>query len=278
MRVSLITAFYKDIEALDLIVKSLQQQDYQDFELVIAEDNNAAETAAYVSNISGIDVLHTTQEDLGIRKARSVNKAILASSGDYLVFIDGDCIPYHNFISAHVKLAERGKVLSGRRVNLGPGISTKLRDGRIRSIDIEKHYLGYLPRLFSDNATHVGQGLNFAADGYIYKYILSKRKRSNTSLLGCNYSCFRDDMFAIDGYDEAYGDTSVADDMDLEWRFEARGLEMKSCKQIANVFHLYHEIRTVRRDTTPEISKMQHRKALGDYRAEMGLKLHQSSD
>ena len=275
MRVSLITAFYKDIEALDLIVKSLQQQDYKDFELVIAEDSNAPETAEYVSGITGIDVKHTTQEDLGIRKARSVNNAILASDGEYLIFIDGDCIPYHDFISSHVKLAEHGKVLSGRRVNLGPEMSAKLRNGTLRANDLEKNFLLFFPKMLSDHATHIGQGLNFSADGFIYKSILKKRKRSNTSLLGCNYSCYRDDMYNIDGYDEAYGDTSVADDMDLEWRFNAYGLEMKSCKQVANVFHLHHEVRTCGRDTAPEVTRMLERKEQGNYKAITGITSHQ---
>ena len=277
MRISLITAFYKDLEALDLIVKSLKQQDYEDFELVVAEDNDAAETAEYISSISGIHVKHTTQEDLGIRKARSVNNAILAATGEYLIFIDGDCIPYHDFISSHVKLSEHGKVLSGRRVNLGSGMSAKLRNGSIQSIDLEKYFLLYAARLFSDHATHVGQGLNFSADGFIYKHILKKRKRSNISLLGCNYSCFKDDMFSIDGYDEAYGDTAVADDTDLEWRFRGYGLELKSCKQVANVFHLYHEVRYCGRDTTPEVAKMLERKARGNYRAEAGLTAHEAN-
>ena len=274
MRVSIITAFYKDIQALDLIVKSLKFQSYQNFELVIAEDNNSPETAEYINSISGIDVIHTTQDDLGIRKARSMNNAILASTGEYLIFIDGDCVPYHNFISSHVALAERGMVLSGRRVNLGPKISARLRDGNLAAIDLEKHYLLYLPRLLSDQATHVGQGLNFSPHGIIYKSIIKKRKRSNTSLLGCNYSCFRNDMYNINGYDEGYGDTSVADDMDLEWRFIAYGLKIKSCKQVANVFHLYHEPRYCGRDTTPEVGKMLERKARGDYKAEVGLCSH----
>ena len=153
-------------------------------------------------------------------------------------------------------------------------MSSKLRSGFIKSSDIEKRFLYYVPQLLADHATHVGQGINFSADGLVYKHILKKRKRSNTSLLGCNYSCFREDMFNIDGYDEAYGDTSVADDMDLEWRFKGYGLDMKSCKQIANVFHLYHKPRYCGRDTTPEVTKMLERKARGDYTAETGMKSH----
>ena len=38
MLVSVIVAVYKDIEALELIMKSLNYQTYRNFELVVAED------------------------------------------------------------------------------------------------------------------------------------------------------------------------------------------------------------------------------------------------
>jgi cellulose synthase/poly-beta-1,6-N-acetylglucosamine synthase-like glycosyltransferase len=58
----------------------------------------------YVASITDLDVKHTTQEDIGIRKARSQNNGIIVSSGDYLIFIDGDCVPYTTFVEAHVAL------------------------------------------------------------------------------------------------------------------------------------------------------------------------------
>ncbi len=100
MKVSLIVAVYKDIEALDLIVQNLKLQTYKNFELVIAEDNNAAEMKEYIAGITGIEVKHTFQDDLGIRKTRSINNGILAAEGEYLIFIDGDCIPYTRFIES----------------------------------------------------------------------------------------------------------------------------------------------------------------------------------
>ena len=134
MKASLIIAVYKDVEALSLIVKALKTQTYKNFEVVIAEDGNSKEMREFISSVDGIDIKHTTQDDIGIRKCRSVNNGILASSGEYLIFIDGDCIPYSTFIESHIKLAEDGYVLSGRRVNLGPKYSKKLRENKISAI------------------------------------------------------------------------------------------------------------------------------------------------
>jgi len=204
MRVSLIAAFYKDIVALKLIIEALKRQDYDNFELIVAEDNCAPEIADYLNSVTEIDIIHTSQEDIGIRKARSVNNAIIKSTGDYLIFIDADCIPYKTFISSHVKLAEKGCVLSGRRVNLGPRISSAIRNNRLDTSTLERFYILFMPLLMLEGATHLGQGLNFNTDGLIYRNIISKRKKTNVSLLGCNFSCFKDDMLAINGFDEFY--------------------------------------------------------------------------
>ena len=38
MKVSVIIAVYKDVEALELIIESLKNQTYKNFEVIIAED------------------------------------------------------------------------------------------------------------------------------------------------------------------------------------------------------------------------------------------------
>lgn len=80
-------------------------------------------------------------------------------------------------------------------------------------------------------------------------------------------------MLEINGFDESYGQTAVADDTDLQWRFEALGLEMKSCKFAANVFHLYHTRAQERYSNVicPELELMYERKKKGNYKATEGL-------
>ena len=276
MRISLIAAFYKDIEALQLIISALRTQDYQNFELIVAEDNDDPAIAAYLISITDIDIIHAFQHDDGIRKARSINNAIIKSTGDYLIFIDADCVPYRSFISSHAKLAEKKRVLSGRRVNLGPRFSALLRSRHIKPETLEKYYLFFLPLLIADSASHIGQGLTFNPEGLIYKHIISRRKKSNLNLLGCNFSCFKVDMLAIDGFDELYiGESCLSDDTDLNWRFAAYGITFKSCKMAANQFHLYHGVRNRRAiDGKAEINKMLKRKSQNKYIAGTGISSH----
>ncbi|MDH3342724.1 MAG: glycosyltransferase [Gammaproteobacteria bacterium] len=278
MRVSVIAAFYKDIVALKLIIDALRQQDYDDFELVVAEDNNDPKITDFLNSVTGIDIVHTTQDDIGIRKARSQNNAIIASTGEYLIFIDADCIPYRSFISSHAMLAKKGEVLSGRRVNLGPRISSFLRKHFLKSTTIERFFLLFAPILILDGATHMVQGLFFKPDSFIYRNIISKRKKSNTNLLGCNFSCFKEDMLTIDGFDEYYlGESCLSDDTDLEWRFKACGFKLKPCKMSANIFHLYHGLRPHQPiDSEAELSKMMARKKLQNYVSETGISSHKT--
>ena len=274
MRISIIIAVYKDIEALKLIIEALKKQNYPDLEVIVAEDNNAIEMAEYVSSITELDVKHTTQEDKGIRKARSQNNAILKCTGEYLIFIDGDCIPYTTFIDAHAKLAEEGCVLSGRRVNLGPEISAQIRQHSVSASSLENRYLLKSISLLRNGSTHTAQGIYIRPDSWLYKNTVAKRKKSNLNILGCNFSCFKKDLVAIDGFDESYGETAVPDDTDLQWRLEASGRKLKTCKLAANQFHLHHSRHHQIQDVSDMVQKMHRRKESGDYIAEKGLSSH----
>lgn len=238
MRISVIIAVYKDIQSLSLIISALKRQTYKNFEVIIAEDGEDIQMREYVASIIGLDIKHTTQEDIGVRKARSQNNGIIASSGEYLIFIDGDCVPYTTFVEAHAALGNPGTVLSGRRVNLSESLTKKIKEGTLDIIDIEKRLYKYIGLAFEKNSKYE-YGIYLSPSGWLYP-LLSKLRKRNTSILGCNFSCFREDMVAINGFDEGYGETSLSDDTDLDWRFRAAGLEIKSCKNVANQFHLWH--------------------------------------
>ena len=274
MRTSIIIAIYKDLDALKLIIDSLRIQNHPNLEIIIAEDNNSIETSDYVKSITDLDVIHTAQTDTGIRKARSQNNAILESTGDYLIFIDGDCVPYSNFISSHLYLAQRGYVLTGRRVNIGAKMSRKIREGRIKPNELEKHYLLHIPELLLDKATHIIQGIYVPPHSWLYNKIIAKRKKNNPNILGCNFSCFKGDLLKINGFDESYGETSVPDDTDIQWRLETIGLKTKSCKLAANLFHLYHTPRKKEVNLKVMHEKMLLRKNNHQYFADAGISTH----
>ncbi len=172
MKVSIIIAVYKDIKALDLIIQTLKYQTYKNIEVVIVEDGQNIEMKQYIQTITDLNVKHTTQEDKGVRKARSQNNGILASTGKYLIFIDGDCLLYSNFIEGHVTLAEKGYALSGRRLNLNKDLTQKLRNDNLNPHDIEKNLFTKYLNLAFDKEVRFEQGIAINPKGFIYNNLI----------------------------------------------------------------------------------------------------------
>lgn len=240
MLISVIIPTYKDIEALELILDALSVQTYTNFEVVVAEDNNSDDVKYFLECYAApFKIKHYSQEDRGWRKAKAMNGAILLSTGEYLIFFDGDCIPYSKFIESHLRLSEKSKVLCGRRVNTGDKITKMLRNKEINISFIENSFFLFLLRFRKDRARHVEEGFYLNPDSFIYDFfikILDKKK----TLVGCNFSLFKNDILKINGFDESYPTGDVADDVDIEWRLNAVGVRNKSCRYAANLIHLNH--------------------------------------
>lgn len=244
MKVSLIIAVYKDMEALSLILDSCQQQNYDNFEIIVAEDGESKEMQRYVAMAQDkytFQIIHSTQEDKGVQKSKSQNNAIKVSHGEYLIFIDGDCILYSNFIENHVALAEEKNIVTGRRVNLGPKFSKLLRDKSITSMWLEQYFVRKYYNIKRDAQLerHSEEGFQIKPHGFLHK-ILKKRKK-RFPILGCNMSMYKQKMLDINGFDEGLGNASVASDTDLEWRFEGIGCTIVPARFMTNEFHLYHK-------------------------------------
>ena len=245
MKVSVIVAVYKDVEALELIFDSLENQTYKNFEVVVAEDGESQAMDAFVTQAQstyGFQIVHTTQEDIGVRKSKSQNNAIKVSSGEYLIFIDGDCLLYSKFIENHLLLSGEKNIVSGRRVNVGPKFSKMLRDRIITNAYLEKHFLSNYFQIKEDakEERHSEEGFEIKPNGIIHKLITRFRKKE-FPLLGCNMSFYKKAMLDINGFDEGLGNSAMAGDTDLEWRFKGLGYKIVPARYIANEFHLYHK-------------------------------------
>lgn len=236
MKTTLIISVYKDTESLKLILNSLNNQSIQPTEIIISEDGNSEEMKTFIKDYP--TVKHIFQKDQGWQKNKALNNAIRHSLGEYLIFIDGDVIPYHNFIKEHLNLSENKKVLMGKRIELGKFISILLRKAYLSSYVLEKLFIPLLPFIVIDKGSrHIEDGLILKNFTYIGKKIRNKKR---TMIIGCNFSCFKSDMELINGFDEDYIKPSVGEDVDLMWRFKHFGIEIKSVRNLANIFHLWH--------------------------------------
>lgn len=118
--ISVIVSVYKDTEALDLILNSLLNQTIDDFEIIISEDCESIEMQTYLKKYKdNKKITHLSQEDNGWQKNVALNKAVRHAKGDYLIFIDGDIIPYRDFVEKHKQNITHSRILCGKRVELG---------------------------------------------------------------------------------------------------------------------------------------------------------------
>ena len=81
-----------------------------------------------------VAVKHVWHEDRGFRLAEIRNLGIRASTGGYVVFLDGDCIARRDFVAAHRRLAEAGWFVTGNRILLSRRFTERvLQSGSSRS-------------------------------------------------------------------------------------------------------------------------------------------------
>src|SRR5262249_59797362 len=98
-------------------------------EIVVADDGSGPQTRALIGRwVASIDarVEHVWQEDRGFRAGEARNRAVLASRGDYCIFLDGDCIPRPDFVAVHPALAQPRWFLTGNRVLISRELTARI--------------------------------------------------------------------------------------------------------------------------------------------------------
>lgn len=227
--VSVIIPFYNRLNFLSLVMAGFNRQSDSNFELIIAEDNEAPNNSRAIqgfrSQFPHLTIRHVSQPDIGFRKNKILNEATRVAQGELLIFIDGDCVPHRHFVRQHRLLAQPRTALSGRRVNLGSQTTEKV----LQECALDQ--LSFHRLSFSDSR-RVEEGLYFR---WLPSYFNRPR-----SLMGCNWSIHKADLLSINGHDEEYQRASVGEDSDIDWRLRRAGVRLASVKFRAVVYHLYH--------------------------------------
>ncbi|HJS07406.1 MAG TPA: glycosyltransferase, partial [Pirellulales bacterium] len=116
MRLSVILSTFNSPAWLEKALWGYAAQSHRNFEVLVADDGSSDETRQRIDVMrvrTGMTIRHIWHEDRGFRKCTILNRAIEAAAADYLVFSDGDCIPRHDFLGVHARLARLGRFLSG---------------------------------------------------------------------------------------------------------------------------------------------------------------------
>ena len=232
LRISVIVYTYNTPRSLGLVLTALARQTWSDFELVIADDGSGDETRGVVERISkgnAFQTRHVWHEDDGFRLCTILNKAILAASGNYIVFLDGDCIPTRSCIEAHRRAACHGHYVVGGKVSIDQKTSDRVSEQDIEQGFADKAgwfwlYAGKRRRLFVSKMPWLRDILN--------------RTGKDLTWFGENASTFKDHILRINGFDEriSYGH----EDIDFGSRLNRAGFKAISIRYTTPVLHLEH--------------------------------------
>ena len=265
MLISVVVATYNRPDALAAVLRSLQKQSDREFEVVVADDGSRNDTAQVVQRAHAafpVPLTHVWQEDAGFRLAAVRNRATARARGDYLVYLDGDCIVRRNFVRAHRDLAETRWCVTGGRVLLSESFTRQVlaTDTPIEDWSV------------SDAAVAALQGkLNRALSlprvplGPLRKLGARRWQR----LRGCNFSAFRTDVERVNGFDERFQGWGF-EDSDFAARLIESGVRLKNGRLATNVYHLWHR-ENDRKAEAQNWQRLQERINAHESRAQLGL-------
>ena len=233
--ISVVITTYNRPDALTAVVEACFAQDDAGFEIIIADDgsgHNTQQAVAALQARSPVPLRHVWQEDLGFRAARARNLGTLDARGDYIIFLDGDCVPQRNFISQHRKLAQRGHLVQGSRILLSEAATA-----RVLAQHLDLQALGTAEKL----AWRRSGALNKVLPLLLTLPDVGRTSRRFTwrRIKSCNLAVWRSDLDLVNGFDESFLGWGH-EDSDLVVRLFNAGVMRKDGAYATEVLHLWH--------------------------------------
>lgn len=236
LKTSVIVSTYNQPKWLEKVLWGYATQTEKSFEIIIADDGSGEETKQVVDRFkkdSKLEIVHVWHEDDGFQKTKILNQAIEATSSEYLIFTDGDCIPRNDFVATHLKLSRKNCFLSGGYFKLPEDISKLISKETIESQQCFK-----LDWLLKHGLKKTFKTNKLTAFG-LKAWFLNTFTPTKATFDGMNVSGWKSDILAVNGFDERmeYG----GEDRELGERLMNYGVKFIQVRYSAICLHLYHE-------------------------------------
>ena len=265
-KISLIIAVYNKAQHLRNILAACLRQSFKEFEVIIADDGSGAEIKEVIEEairIYSFPIIHCRHEKNGWQKNKILNEAVRTSHAEYLVFIDGDCIPAKHFLNDHWAEREEKRALWGKRIEMN--------ERWVKELTIEKIVHGKFEKLgFREIMEGLAGSIKRFKDGVRIKskFLRTLLRRRSRGMIGCNFSLYKIDLFRINGFDELYDGPGFGEDTDVEYRLSLVGVKGKSLRNLGIQFHMYHPHTITSKDTQQRYEQV---KISGNPICEFGL-------
>jgi len=235
MKISFIVLTYNRTDALLAVLRSLARQCGTDHEVLVADDGSSTAQVDMLRRYCppfSCPIRHVWQPDTGFTAAKARNLGAHHAVGEYLVFLDGDCVPGRSFAKAQTRLAEPACFVNGSRVLLSEQLTLRVVNQEIDLLD-QSWFFWVLARLKGDSnkLLHMlGWPMSWfrVQEGFRWKGIRS-----------CNLAVWRNDFLAVNGFDETFEGWGH-EDADLVLRLSHAGVKRKNGFWATEVYHLWH--------------------------------------
>lgn len=236
MKISVIVTTYNWPAALYRVLASLCNQSYDNFEVIVADDGSDRHTQTVVENfirIAPMPIKHVWHEDQGFRAAKIRNKAVAQAQGDYLIFLDGDCIVQRHFVKRHAQLAKRKWFVAGNRILINQELTQRILTENLtpENWSLAKWFLARWHRQINRWLSLIHLPLGYLRDLSKHAWIGVKT---------CNLALWRSEFVLVNGFDEKFEGWGF-EDSDLVLRLLRAQIYRRSGKSAMAVFHLWHK-------------------------------------
>lgn len=233
--ISVIVTTYNRPQALAACLLSLLDQQDRQFEVIVADDGSGTATQQLIADLieaGPIPIRHVWHEDRGFRAGTIRNKAAAASRGDYLLFMDGDCVALPDFIRRHRQLAETGYFVPGNRLLLSESYTEQVLR---QKTPLHRQSFGFfLVQWLRRRINRLLPLLYLPLNRWRYQQPQNWQKA-----MTCNLAVWKNDFLAVNGFDEAFEGWGY-EDSDLVMRLIHHGIKRKEGRFAVPVLHLWH--------------------------------------
>lgn len=248
--VSIIVSTYNNVAGLESCLLGLARQVSPAEGILVADDGSSEPTRELVERFARrLPITHVWQPDDGFRLSEIRNKAAARSGDDYLVFLDGDCVPHPRFVADHRTYARSGTMVLGQRCALlgfhGTIVPRYPSLPKLCSLFVRK-------RILSDSR-RFGLGWKKGFRGLVKGIRLPSpiyRKCFASETRGGNLAVWRGDFLRVNGFDESFKGWGF-EDIDLVRRlirFGVQPMQLIGGAACCHIDHPYNSANTANAD------------------------------
>lgn len=139
-KISIIVPVYNVEQYIDECLTSIEKQNYDDFEVVIVNDGSTDDSKLICEEytLKHDNVVLVNQRNQGLSAAR--NAGVLASSGDYITFVDSDDIISNSYLNTLIETALKydADITVGKSLKFWDKITQKPNKGAVELLTPEK--------------------------------------------------------------------------------------------------------------------------------------------